>query len=262
MSALLQDASNASASPIVEESHNDSSWKGIAEHFAKPCLCRRGTILPRCPTEKARGAPQFHGWHPTTTPVPRPPHSHHCSRVCHKPPPRVYPHPSPAPGKPSPRLHHRDAPPPAKYPPCSVHPALSAAPPFESACYPAPQPPHKSASPAPNRRKNPKAITSTLAPFHFSFLIFAHHIATSKSASRTTKTRRVPHPQPFGEWGLVMQKHHSTNWRSAFLKFLYAHPKTLHLQPHHSNGQGPQTKLKCLMNFTPWLQQPAVSPRY
>src|ERR1700688_3262142 len=135
MSAPLPDASSASAAPIAAASRHDSSWKAIAEHFARRCLCHRGTTPPRSPAVKAHGAPQFRGSRPKRQPAPRPLHWRRCSRVCHKLPPRVFPHPWPAPGKRSPHLHHPDAPPPAKYLLCSVHPALSAASPFVPACY-------------------------------------------------------------------------------------------------------------------------------
>src|ERR1700719_609971 len=157
MSAPLPDASSASAAPIAAASRRDSSWKAIAEHFAKQCLCHQGTTLPQSPTVKARAVPQFRGSHPAPPPAPRPLHWRRCCHACHKLPPHVSRRPWPAPNKPSPRLHHPDAPPPAKYPPCSAHPALSAASPFVLALYLERLRSHKSASPAPNIKRSTQA---------------------------------------------------------------------------------------------------------
>src|ERR1700686_412942 len=159
MSKPLQVASSASAAPIAAASRHDSSWKVIAEHFAKLCLCHRGTTLPQCPAVKAPGAPQFHESRPKPPPARHPLHSPRCSRVFHKPPRRVCLHRSRAPGKPSPRLHHRDAPPPAKYQLCSVHPGPSAARQVAPACSLAPQRRHKSVSSAPNKTQSTQVLT-------------------------------------------------------------------------------------------------------
>src|ERR1700693_1834889 len=159
MSAPPRDASSALAAPIAAASRHDSSWKAIAEHFAKRCLCHRETKLPQSPAVKARAAPLSPVLPPKPQPAPRPLHWLRCSRVCHKLLPPVCPHPSPAPNKQSPRLHHRAAPPPAKYLLCSAHPAHAAASQLAPACYPAPQRPHKPARPAPKTPTSRKAVT-------------------------------------------------------------------------------------------------------